>query len=87
MRTGPNTAWLVENDRVVVMIMGTGQPEVLDALGSAIWLALYDGASLPDVVDDLVAAYDAPADEVRHGVTALIESLLTKGYLVEQDPV
>ncbi|MBA4492611.1 pyrroloquinoline quinone biosynthesis peptide chaperone PqqD [Paracoccus sp. S1E-3] len=76
----------MKDDRVrnVPVLLGPERALLLDAIGAAI-LARVDGArDLDGIVDDLAAAYDAPAEVIRSDVEAFLADLAEKRLLEMQ---
>ncbi|MFD1880679.1 pyrroloquinoline quinone biosynthesis peptide chaperone PqqD [Paracoccus pacificus] len=76
----------MKQDRVrdMPVLLGPERALMLDAVGAAI-LARVDGArDLDAIIDDLAAAYDAPAEVIRGDVEAFLADLAEKRLLEMQ---
>lgn len=69
------------DDGRVLLHLESGRMCATNAMGSRIWTELEAGRSLQDIVDTLVAEYDAPRERIEADVRAFIEQLARKDYV------
>ena len=70
------------HDEVVLLDMSSEQYYGLNAVGACVIQAVNGGADVDGASAAVVAAFDAPEDEIRADVTALVEELVATGLLV-----
>lgn len=66
----------------VILELGSGRYFGLDEVGQRIWSMLIRRRSLAEIVDALVAEYDAPAERIRADVAEFIDRLSTLELLI-----
>ena len=70
------------HDEVVLLDMSSEQYYGLNAVGACVIQAVNGGADVDGAIAAVVAAFDAPEDQIRADVMALVEELLATGLLV-----
>ena len=70
------------HDEVVLLDMSSEQYYGLNAVGACVIEAVKRGADVDGAVTAVIAAFDAPEDQVRADVVALVEELVATGLLV-----
>lgn len=70
------------HDEVVLLDMASEQYFGLNAVGACVIHALSRGADVDGAVAAVVDAFEAPEDQIRADVQALIEELVATGLLV-----
>ena len=70
------------HDEVVLLDMSSEQYYGLNAVGACVIQAVNGGADVDGAVSAVVNAFDAPEDEIRADVMALVEELVATGLLV-----
>jgi len=68
---------------VILVNLDTGRYYCLQKTGVDLWTGLMDGASVGEIVDAFVAAYDAPADEITVAILDAIASLQREELVVD----
>lgn len=81
-RAAPNVVSAVQGERAVLLDARRGRYFGVDEVGSAIWEALWRGATVPEIVDGLQQSYAAPRAQLEHDVTDFL-ALLWRRKLVE----
>lgn len=83
VRRSPDVAWVDSEDRVVLVRLDdlAAEPLVLSGSAVVIWAAVDEPLSLDDLVTQVAAAYDRPADDVRAEVEAFVASCRQLGIL------
>ena len=69
-------------DEVVLLDMASEQYFGLDAVGACVIDAIQGGADVDGAIAAVFDAFDAPEDQIRTDVMALIEQLVSSGLLV-----
>ncbi|MDO5534751.1 MAG: PqqD family protein [Propionibacteriaceae bacterium] len=73
-----------DDENVYLMLVPDGHPSILNGTGAFIFLAAVAG---DDLIAATAAAAGVPADEVAADVTAFVDDLVQRGYLVPRpDP-
>lgn len=83
----------IEGEIIIVPLLAAaaGRDDEQDALftlnetGKAVWDRLDGARSLRAVIDELGAAYDAPAEPIEADVLGLVSALLDRRMLVARD--
>ena len=70
------------HDEVVFLDIASEQYFGLDPVGACVIEAIQGGADIDGAVDAVFDAFDAPREEIRTDVFALVEELLAKELLV-----
>ena len=73
-------------DEVVLLDMASEQYFGLDAVGACVIDAIQAGSDVDGAIAAVFAAFDAPEDEIRNDVLALVEDLVACGLLVVTSP-
>ena len=74
------------HDEVVILDMASEQYFGLDAVGACVIDALLGGADVDGAIAAVFGAFDAPEDQIRSDVMALVEHLVASGLLVVTSP-
>jgi hypothetical protein len=82
LRVPDSVSMRTVRDEVVLLDMSSEQYYGLNAVGACVVNAVNDGADVNGAVTAVVAGFDAPEDQIRSDVVALVEELLTAGLLV-----
>ena len=85
LAANPNAAFAVLDDGAVLLNVQTGRYFGLDEVATHLWKGLVDGASEPELLDSLVAAYDVEPDRARTDLTAFLQRLDRLGLLQTDD--
>lgn len=72
----------IDGEAIMINLV-TGAYYSLDRIGGDVWAVLEHGASPDEVAEELSVRYDAPADAIGAGVSALIERLVAEDLIVE----
>ena len=79
----PDTVLLrTVRDEVVLLDMAGEEYFGLNAVGACVMRSVNDGADVDAAVAAVVAAFDAPEDQIRADVLELVEELVANGLLV-----
>jgi hypothetical protein len=70
------------HDEVVLLDMASEQYYGLNAVGACVIEAVSGGADVDGAVAAVFDAFDAPEDQIRADVLALVEELVATGLLV-----
>jgi hypothetical protein len=70
------------HDEVVLLDMASEQYFGLDAVGACVIEAIQGGATVDGAVAAVFEEFDAPEDQIRTDVVALVEDLMASGLLV-----
>ncbi len=70
------------HDEVVLLNMVSEQYFGLDAVGACVIDAIQGGADIDGAIAAVFHAFDAPEDQIRTDVLALVEDLVASGLLV-----
>lgn len=78
----------IEGELIIVpLVSGIGDMEdelfTLNETGRSIWSKLDGKKTLSDVVNELVAEYDAPIEEIQNDVMGLSQELLQRRIIIE----
>ncbi len=65
----------------VLLHLGSGQYFGLAEVGTLIWHLLVEGRSLDEIKEEIVAEYEASAEEVKNDVLRIVEELSQNGLL------
>ena len=65
----------------VLLHLGSGQYFGLDEVGTLIWRLLVAGRSLDEIKEEIVAQFEASAEEVKNDVLRIVEELTQNGLL------
>jgi hypothetical protein len=86
-RPAPHVAWVDDGERVVTLRLDALDTEPIALEGSAgdVWRALGEGASLPDVVAEVAAAYDVEPEAVHPDVLSFLEEAAGSGIVTRYD--
>ncbi|HEX3868219.1 MAG TPA: PqqD family protein [Gemmatimonadaceae bacterium] len=68
-------------DEAVLLHVGTKRYYRLNATGADIWRAIVSGRSRAQIVEEICAAYDVPANVARAQVTDLLDILAARKLL------
>ena len=82
-RRSPATLWRAYADEVMLFAPDSPDVHVLNGPATEIWSLLRVPRRAEEITDILVGAYEAPAAEVKEGVTALLGGLRTLGFVEE----
>lgn len=75
VRVSGNVLFREVDGEAVILELGSGRYFGLDEVGQRIWSMLVGRRSPAEIVDALLAEYDASADRIRADVTAFIDRL------------
>jgi Coenzyme PQQ synthesis protein D (PqqD) len=70
------------DDDLCLYLGATNDVAVLNRTAAQIWELAGSGASVDDIVSELAAVYDEPADELVGEVRRVLEELAGRGFLV-----
>ena len=85
LRSHPALASVELDGEVVVYDERDHRIHQLDRIGSIIWPWLDGTATIEELAADLADAFDAPLEEVRADLAALVEELQDKQLLADED--
>ena len=74
------------HDEVVLLDMASEQYFGLDAVGACVIDAIQGGTDVDGAIAAVLKAFDAPVDQIRTDVLALVEDLVASGLLVVMSP-
>ena len=78
----PQTAGRVIDDEAVLMLADDSEINVLNSVGSRIYELADGNHSVQQIVDTLVAEFEANADEVAKDTTEFLQDLVNKNVMV-----
>ncbi|MGD0076632.1 MAG: PqqD family protein [Candidatus Binataceae bacterium] len=73
-----DVVWQRLNDEVVILHVASGTYFGLDGVGGRVWCLIAEHGSPQKIVEILKTEYDAPEEQVRQDVDALIQQLTEK---------
>jgi hypothetical protein len=83
----PTVIQEVIDGEAIIADLGRGFYYSLDSLGSAVWQALVDGASVAEVIDGCAAHFAGDREEIAAGINALLAGLTAEQLLVARGDV
>ena len=85
LRHHPESLWRYSLRGVLVCPPGTDESQLVSRPADAVWTLLDEPISIDELVEVLAPAFGAPADQVHHDVTALVDRLLELGAVEQVD--
>ena len=82
-RQSTDVSSATHGDRTVLLDLRSEQFFSLDDVGHRIWELLGRQASIDEIVIELVAVYDAPAEQIRTDVATFVTTLVRDRLAVE----
>jgi len=80
----PNVLFRDLGGEAVLLDVGTGSYFGLNEVGARIWQLLAGGETIAGTLAKLVQEYEAPEDQLRADLLALVAELVTSGLLVAE---
>jgi hypothetical protein len=81
----PTVIQEVIDGEAIIADLGRGYYYSLDSLGSVVWKALVDGASVAEIIDGCAAHYQAERAEIAAGIEGLLQRLTAEQLLVSRE--
>jgi hypothetical protein len=78
-RISTDTVFCDVDGEAVILSLRSGSYFGLDEVGTRMWVLLQSAGELREVVDVLLAEYDADAKQIEHDLIALVSQLAEKG--------
>ena len=84
VKLSDDLSWRDVNDEMVALNLKTGEYYTFNDVGREIWLALTEGKSPGEIVEMIVAKYDAERAAAESDVADFVGGLLDKGVLIDR---
>jgi hypothetical protein len=78
LQPGPDVVFRELEGEAVILHLGTATYFGLDEVGTRVWQLLAEGLAVQEVCRALSDEFDAPPEQIRQDVSALVDELLQK---------
>jgi hypothetical protein len=82
----PGVAAKVIDGEAIIMNLTTGMYFSMDQVGAVVWDWLEAGRSLGEIIQELVARYEVPAEDAKADLDQLISQAIEDGLISEAPP-
>jgi len=81
LKPSENVTWRDVNNEIVVLKLSTGEYFTFNSLGHELWLAIADGRSIKEIIEQIISEFEVEQEQAEKDVKNFISGLLANDLL------